>query len=78
MFWNTKGAPLYDEIGILCQEYDVDIALFAESKLVPSLLLAALNPNGARYFSEIPSIGSRIQFFTRYPFCEIVSDKLRA
>src|SRR6267142_5411481 len=67
MFWNIKGAPLYNEIGTICQEYDVDVATFAESKLDRIPLLEALNPTGRRYFSELPAIGSRIQFFTRYP-----------
>ena len=67
MFWNTKGRPLYDQIGTICQDYDVDIAIFAEPKLATIPLLEALNPTGPRYFSELPSIGSRIQFFTRYP-----------
>lgn len=69
MFWNTNRTALYNEIGMICQEHDVDVAIFAESRLVPSLLLTALNPGGSRVFVEISSIGgSRIQFFTRYPY----------
>ena len=41
--------------------------MFAESKLAPLPLLTALNLRGSRYFSEIPSAGTRIQFYTRYP-----------
>jgi hypothetical protein len=67
LFWNTKGAALYDEIGLLCREYDVDVAIFAESKLAPFTLLTALNlTGGPRYFTLVPSMG-RIQLFTRYP-----------
>jgi|SRR5689334_4725591 hypothetical protein len=68
MFWNIKGSPLYNEIGTLCSDYNVDIAIFAESQIHPSSLLTALNSidAGHRYFSQIPAIASRIQFFTRY------------
>src|SRR6266513_2958002 len=70
MFWNIERTPLYNEIGVLCRDYEVDIAIFAESELHPSSLLAALNSSEVnhRYFSQIPSIVSRVQFFTRYPF----------
>jgi hypothetical protein len=67
MFWNTKGALLYNEIGTICQDYDIDLAIFAESKLERVPLLEALNPTGPRYFIELPAIGRRLQFFTRYP-----------
>jgi hypothetical protein len=67
MFWNTKGALLYNEIGAICQDYDVDLAIFAESKLDRMPLLEALNLTGPRYFIELPVLGSRLQFFTRYP-----------
>jgi hypothetical protein len=51
MFWNTNGAPLHKEIGIICSDYGVDIAILAESNLDAPWLLAALNEKGPPYFS---------------------------
>jgi hypothetical protein len=67
MFWNTKGASLYDEIDLIFREYDVDIAIFAESALNPLRLLTTLNRDVSSYFYELPALGNRLQFFTRYP-----------
>ena len=67
MFWNTKGAPLYNQIGALCQYYDVIWRFLLKSQLAPTPLLAALNPIGPRYFTELPLIGRRLHMFTRYP-----------
>jgi hypothetical protein len=66
MFWNTKGAPLHKEIGIICSEYDVDIAIFAESSLDAPSLLEVLNQKGPQYFSPVLPAEGRLQFYTRY------------
>lgn len=66
MFWNTKGALLHKEIAIICSEYDVDIAIFAESNLDAPSLLEALNQNGPQYFSPVLPAEGGLQFYTRY------------
>jgi hypothetical protein len=67
MFWNTNRAPLYEEVGNICREYGVDIAIFAESELQVPSLLEILNQEVSQYFSPVLSTEGWIQFYTRYP-----------
>jgi hypothetical protein len=66
LFWNINQKDLLEDIVFLCQDYDVDILILAESKLSDVNVLESLNcgTNGLYISPFNPS--SRLSFFFRY------------
>jgi len=67
MFWNTAGKHLYEQIARICHDYEVDIAIFAESDLDSLSLLSSLNANTRQTYIKIPQVTNAIDYYTRFP-----------
>lgn len=65
LFWNLNRKPLAHLIGQVAEELEIDVLIFAESKIAPVTLLATLNAKKATYYYT-PSECERIEVYSRF------------
>jgi endonuclease/exonuclease/phosphatase family metal-dependent hydrolase len=66
LFWNINKKNLLDELPALTQECDTDILILAESTLLDSAILTALNVGKTRNFLLPLTLSDRIKIYARF------------
>lgn len=74
LFWNINRKPLSSAIKSLCDCYDVDILILAESSIQDAELLPILNENNDRTFIAPYNPSKKISFYTRIHAFELIHD----
>lgn len=66
LFWNIKARDLRRELKLLCDEYDPEVLILAESSLKDSTVSLSLNVGRESLFSSDINISKRIKIYSRY------------
>ncbi|MEW5801928.1 MAG: hypothetical protein AB1847_07455 [bacterium] len=69
LFWNLNNKPLQETVGCLAARHEVDVLMFAECAIEPSILLNTLNQsqdNISQYYYARSEGCEKIKIFTRF------------
>lgn len=67
LFWNLNKKPLQNTIAKLAQQHQVDVLMFAECDIEPTILLNSLNHyNPNQYYYAPARICKKIEIFTKF------------
>lgn len=66
LFWNLNKKYLIDALVWLCDRYEVDILILAESEISPPNLQIALNSEREQLYFTPTTLSTHLSFFCRY------------
>lgn len=66
LFWNLNKKPLQSLIANLIEQYEIDVLIFAECSISPTVLLQSLNHSERKYSYSPNDSCKKIEIYTRF------------